>query len=305
MSAMDKQQEQLEALTARLEQGVQELYSSERYTQYLRTMSKFYQYSANNVLLICMQRPDATAVASYTAWKRDFGRQVNRGEHGIQILCPVPRHYETEKRDPKTHQPLLDVNGDPVRERREIIFFKIGYVYDVSQTSGKELPSLVKPLEGTVEEYSNIMAVLREVAPVPIGFEVISGAANGYYHTQEHRIAIREGMSQPQTIKTAVHELAHSLLDAEVVRDAPQPDRRTREVRAESVAFCVCSHLGIDTSEYSFGYVAGWSSGRDVRELTAELELIRKTSGDIIQKIDERLQIRQPERERPPRARHR
>ncbi|MCC8121050.1 MAG: ssDNA-binding domain-containing protein, partial [Oscillospiraceae bacterium] len=226
---MDKQQEQLEALTAQLEQGVRELYSSERYAQYLRAMSKFYQYSSNNVLLINMQCPDATAVASYTTWKNDFGRYINRGEHGIRILCPVRRYRDMEKQDPLTHQPVLDTDGKPILERKEVIFFRVGYVYDISQTSGKELPRIARPLEGTVKKYSLILEALREVAPVPIGFEAIPGATNGYYHTAEHRIAIRQGMSQSQTVKTAIHEITHSLLDAEAVRAASRLDGRTRE----------------------------------------------------------------------------
>ncbi len=296
MNSDNKRKQQLDEITTKLEQGVKDVFSSEKYQEYLRVMSKFYQYSANNTLLIYMQRPDATRVGSYTFWQ-SMGRQVNKGEHGIQILCPAPYKYEKVKTDPITKQPVLDADGNPVIETAPFIRYKVGYTYDISQTSGKELPEIVHELSGSVEEYPLLMDAIQEISPVPIKFENIPSSAKGYYNFEENRIAIQEGMSQEQTIKTAIHEVAHSLLDNKESQAAQeQPvDRHSQEVRAESISFCVCSRLGIDTSDYSFGYVTSWSKDKSIKELTACMDTIRTTAGQIIDRITQRLQEIAPE----------
>ncbi len=297
MNSDNKRKQQLDEITTKLEQGVKDVFSSTKYQEYLRVMSKFYQYSANNTLLIYMQRPDATRVGSYTFWK-SMGRQVNKGEHGIQILCPAPYKYEKVKTDPITKQSVLDADGNPVIETAFFIRYKVGYTYDISQTSGKELPEIVHELSGSVEEYKLLMEAIQETSPVPITFENIPSSAKGYYNYEENRIAIQEGMSQEQTIKTAIHEVAHSLLDnkeAQAAKEQPV-DRHDQEIRAESIAFCVCSRLGIDTSDYSFGYVASWSKDKSVKELTAYMDTIRTTAGQIIDHITQRLQEIAPEK---------
>lgn len=261
----------VEDITNKLEEGVKELFESEKYTKYLETMAKFYNYSANNCLLIALQCPSASYVAGYEAWKTKFKRQVRKGEKAIRILAPIPHKKEIE-----------DENG----EKKEIKWttFRAVSVFDIQQTDGEELPKLCETLKGCVEKYSDIMEKLQTVSPVPMGFEDIPGTANGYFHSKENRIAIQEGMSEEQTLKTAVHEIAHSLLHCEEGEEK-EADRRTKEVQAESVAYTVLKALGIDTSEYSFGYVAGWSSGKDVKELSKSLEVIRKTASEILTKL--------------------
>ncbi len=295
----EKPAEKLKEITDRLEQGITELFDSERYKEYLRVMSKFHNYSFNNTLLIAMQKPDASLIAGFTAWKNQFQRNVKKGEKGIKIIAPSPFKIkqETEKIDPQTQKPVIGRDGKPVTEEKEITIpaYKVVSVFDVSQTEGRELPNIaVDALTGDVEQYSDFFAALEKTSPVPIGFEKIEGGAHGYYHLEDKRIALDEGMSELQTLKTAIHEIAHAKLhdiDLNAPKDEQQPrvDRRTREVEAESVAYTVCQHYGLDTSDYSFGYVAGWSSGRELAELKNSLETIRSAAADIINSINEHI----------------
>ena len=292
----EKPAEKLKEITDRLEKGITELFDSERYKEYLRVMSKFHNYSFNNTLLIAMQKPDASLIAGFNSWKNQFQRNVKKGEKGIKIIAPSPFKIkqETEKIDPQTQKPVIGRDGKPVTEEKEITIpaYKVVSVFDVSQTEGKELPDIaVDALTGDVEQYSDFFAALEKTSPVPIGFEKIEGGAHGYYHLEDKRIALDEGMSELQTLKTAIHEIAHAKLhdiDLNAPKDEQQPrvDRRTREVEAESVAYTVCQHYGLDTSDYSFGYVAGWSSGRELAELKSSLETIRSAAADIINSID-------------------
>ena len=303
----EKPAEKLKEITDRLEQGIKELFDSERYKEYLRVMSKFHNYSFNNTLLIAMQKPDASLIAGFNAWKNNFKRNVMKGEKGIKILAPSPFKIkqEMEKIDPATQKPVIGADGKPVTEEKEITIpaFKVVAVFDVSQTEGKEIPNLaVDMLTGDVERFKDVFAALEKTSPVPIGFEKIEGGAHGYYHLEEKRIAIDEGMSELQTLKTAIHEIAHAKLhdidlNASVTEQTDRPDRRTREVQAESVAYAVCQHYGLDTSDYSFGYVAGWSSGRELDELKSSLETIRSAAAEIINSIDGYLKDLQQEQE--------
>ena len=304
----EKPADKLKEITDRLEQGIKELFDCDRYKEYLRVMSKFHNYSFNNTLLIAMQKPDASLVAGFQSWKNNFKRNVVKGEKGIKILAPSPFKIkqEMEKIDPATQKPVIGADGKPVKEEKEITIpaFKVVSVFDVSQTEGKELPDIaVDMLTGDVERFKDVFAALEKTSPVPIGFEKIEGNSHGYYHLEEKRIAIDEGMSELQTIKTAIHEIAHAKLhdidpNAPKEEQADRPDRRTREVQAESVAYAVCQHYGLDTSDYSFGYVAGWSSGRELDELKSSLETIRSTAAEIINSIDEHLQEIQKERDK-------
>ena len=292
----EKPAEKLKEITDRLEQGISELFESDRYREYLSIMSRFHNYSFNNTVLIAMQKPDASLIAGFNAWKNDFGRNVKRGEKGIRIIAPSPFKVkkEMEKIDPKTQRPVIGRDGKPVTEEKEITIpaFKVVSVFDVSQTEGRELPNLaVDALTGNVEKYKDFFAALEKTSPVPVGFEKIEGGAHGYYHLEEQRIALNEGESQLQSLKTLIHEIAHAKLhsiDLNIPLDEQpnRPDRRTREVEAESIAYTVCQHYGLDTSDYSFGYVAGWSSGKELTELKNSLETIRSTAAEIIGNID-------------------
>ena len=296
--------ERMKEITDRLETGIQELFESERYKAYLTTMSKFHSYSFNNTLLIAMQ--GGQLVAGYNKWRDDFHRNVKKGEKAIKILAPAPfkAKKEVQKLDAQG-RPVMGKDGKPVTEVQEIQVpaFKIVSVFDVSQTEGEPLPSIgVEELTGSVERYGEFFKALEQTSPVPIGFEDIPGGSHGYYHLTEKRIAIQEGMSELQTLKTAIHELAHSKLhaidpEAPAIEQADRPDSRTREVQAESVAYAVCQHYGLDTSDYSFGYVAGWSSGKDLKELKASLETIRATAHELITTIDGHLAQLQKERQ--------
>ena len=299
--AENRNAQQVREITEKLEQGIKELFESERFKEYLTTMSKFYNYSFNNTLLIAMQKPDATLIAGYTAWQRNFDRQVMKGEKGIKIFAPAPYKVkeEREKLDPVTQKPILDKDGKPVTETVEVTrpAFKVVSVFDVSQTDGKELPDIaVDELTGSVENYAAFFDALKELSPVPIAFENITDGAKGYFSPVENRIAIQEGMSEIQTIKTAIHEIAHAKLHAvtpgEKVAPEDKKDRRTKEVEAESVAYTVCQRYGIETSDYSFGYIAGWSSDKETKELKGSLETIRKTAAEMITGIDEKLKER-------------
>lgn len=305
MADAKTEKQKVQEITEKLEQGIKELFESEKYKTYLNTMSKFHNYSFNNTMLIAMQKPDATLVAGFKAWQKNFDRHVKKGEKGIRILAPAPYKIkeEQEKLDPVTGEIMLDKNGMPITEEVEIKIpaFRVVPVFDVSQTDGKELPDIgVNELSGSVEDYEDFMQALTEVSPVPITYEDIEGEAKGYFHTTDHRIAIQEGMSQSQTVKTAIHEVAHAKLhDRELNQDIDkvlEKDRNTKEVEAESVAYTVCQHFGIDTSDYSFGYIAGWSSDRDMKELKSSLDTIRKTASELITGIEDRLAELQKDR---------
>ena len=298
--AENKNAQQVREITDKLEQGIKELFESERFKEYLRTMSKFYNYSFNNTLLIAMQKPEATYVAGYTSWQRNFDRQVMKGEKGIKILAPAPYKVqeEREKIDPATQKPVIGADGKAVTETVEVLrpAFKVVSVFDVSQTDGKELPDIiVDELKGTVENYEAFFDALKQESPVPVSFEDIPGGAKGFFSPVESRIAIQEGMSEIQTVKTAIHEIAHAKLHAvnpdEKTAPEDKKDRHTKEVEAESVAYTVCQRYGIETSDYSFGYIAGWSSGKETKELKSSLDTIRKTAAEMIEGIDAKLKV--------------
>ena len=296
--------DRMKEITDRLETGIQELFESERYKAYLTSMAKFHSYSFNNTLLIAMQ--GGQLVAGYNKWRDEFHRHVKKDEKGIKILAPAP--YKVKKEVPKLDeqgQPVMDKDGNPVTEKKEIQVpaFKIVSVFDVSQTEGEPLPSIgVDELAGSVEQYEDFFKALEQTSPVPMAFEDIPGGSHGYYHLTEKRIAIQENMSELQTLKTAIHEIAHAKLHAidpetPVTEQADRPDSRTREVQAESVAYAVCQHYELGTSDYSFGYVAGWSSGKDLKELRASLETIRATAHELITTIDGHLAELQQQRQ--------
>ena len=290
------EKQKVKEITDRLEEGLKELFEGEKYKSYLNTMSKFHNYSANNIQLIEMQCPGATYVAGYKAWQKNFERHVNKGERGIRILAPSPYKIkeEQEKIDPVTNEPVLDRDGMPVMEEVEIKIpaFRVVTVFDYSQTDGKELPGLgVSELHGNVERYRDFMEALARVSPVPIRYEGMEGDRKGYFIDLNHPIAIKEGMGEVQTAKTGVHEVAHAKLHGKEVEQETgiAKDRETKEVEAESIAYTVCQHFGIDTSDYSFGYIVGWSSGKEMPELKSSLDTIRRTSSELIKGIEAQL----------------
>lgn len=293
------QEEKIKNITEKLEKGIKELFESDRYTTFLKVMSKFHNYSFNNSLLIAMQCPEATMVAGYTSWKRNFHRNVNKGEKGIKILAPCPYkiNKEVDKIDPLTQKTMVDKDGNVVKERVQVTIpaYKVTTVFDISQTSGKEIPRISTELQGDVNGYKNFFEAICKVSHVPIEFEKMRNNSNGYYHLTDKKIAIREGMSQMQTVKTALHELSHAKLhDKNVgIEKDNLPDVRTKEVEAESVAYTVCQHYGIDTSDYSFGYIVGWSSGKKLEELKSSMNIIRTTASEIIKGIDKEISFMQ------------
>lgn len=278
--AVDRKQ-QMKEITERLEQGVKDIFTSEMYTTYLRTMAKFHNYSFNNTLLIAMQRPDATLVAGFNAWKNKFNRYVKKGEKGIQIIAPAPikEVEEREKIDKDTGLTVLNENGEPEMERVEYVVprFRVTTVFDVSQTDGEPIPSLeVNELTASVKDYALLTAAIEQVSPVPMRFDEIEGDAKGYYSDADKEICIQVGMGESQTIKTMIHEVAHAMLhNSDLMKQrGEEKDRLTKETEAESIAFTVCSALGIDTSDYSFPYVASWASGKEMKELNSELNYV-------------------------------
>lgn len=303
--------EAVKEITEKLEHGLEELFDSKKFKEYLNAMSKFYRYSFNNSLLIAMQKPDATLVASYRSWQKNFNRNVNKGEKGIRILAPTPYKIKEEREviNPLSGLPLLDEKGEVQMEEVEVSLagFKVAYVFDVSQTSGEPLPEIgAEELLQSVDDYRIFMEALQNVAPVPVEMQEVDGGAKGYFSPVGQKNVIQSGMSESQTVKTAVHEMAHSLLhDTEHERLAgvdatKKKDRNTKEVEAEAVAYTVCQHFGIDTSDYSFGYVAGWSSGREMTELKKSMETIQKTAAELIERIEENIQKIRKEREVSP-----
>ena len=298
--------ERLQQITAGIEQGIKELFESEKYMRYLSVMSRFHRYSVNNTMLIYMQKPDATLVAGYNKWKNQFERHVKKGEHGITIIAPTPykKKIEEMKRDPDTHAPILDADGKAVMEEKEIEIpmFRPVKVFDVSQTDGKPLPELASSLSGNVQNYEAFMEALRRSAPVPLSVEPMAANMDGYFSPDQQRIAIRAGMSEVQTVSAAVHEIAHSKLhnyakaqeEAARAGDKEPPkkkDRNTEEVEAESISYAVCQYYGIQTGENSFGYIANWSQGKELPELRASLETINKAAGELIADIDRHYKV--------------
>ena len=304
MAENNTEKQRVQELTDKLEQGLQDLFNSDSYRNYLSTMSKFHNYSFNNTLLIAMQKPDATLVAGYKAWQKNFERHVNKGGKAIRILAPAPYKIkeERDKIDPVTQELLLDKDGNPQKEEVEITIpaFRAVSVFDVAQTDGKPIPELAaKELLSDVEGYQDMIHAVEAISPVPIELEEIAGDSKGYYDREAKRIAVQENMSESQTLKTMIHEAAHSKLHSKEVEQDEQmrKDRNTKEVEAESIAYTVCQHFGVDTSDYSFGYIAGWSSGRDTKELRASMDTIRRTASELITGIEEQLQELQRNRE--------
>lgn len=281
--------ERLKDITDSIERGIQELFQSDKYAAYLRTMSRFHKYSVNNQMLIYMQKPDATLVAGFNKWKDRFERNVMKGEKGIKIIAPTPfkKKIEEQKLDPDTKLPMLDADGKVVMEEKEIKIpmFKAVTVFDVSQTQGKPLPQLASDLQGNVQNYEVFMEALRRASPVPIDIKPIRDGSDGFFSLDNQSITIREGMSEVQTVSAVVHEIAHSKLHNNV-GDEQQKDRNTEEVEAESISFAVCAYYGISTGENSFGYIATWSKGKELKELRESLETINKTSSELITDID-------------------
>lgn len=283
-------EERMSQIQEKLEAGVREIFESGKYEDYIATMSKFPHYSINNCILIVSQCPEATHVCGYKKWQTDFNRVVNRNEHGIMIIAPITYKADVEEPvyDAESH-PVVDANGKQVTETvtREFQGFRPAYVFDVSQTSGEPLPTLANMLNGSVEDFEQMRDVLIAISPVPISFEEISGGANGYYSPASQCIVVKADMSQLQTIKTMIHEIAHATLGHGGKED--KWDRETKEVQAESVAFWVAQMMGLDTSDYSFGYISGWSKDREVTELKENLDLIKTTADKITSDLEKEL----------------
>ena len=305
MAEKQSNKDRIKEITAGIEQGIKELFESDRYRKYLTTMSRFHKYSLNNVMLIHSQRPDATLVAGFNKWKNSFGRHVKKGEKGIQILAPTPYKIkvEKEKLDPDTKLPMIDENGDPVTEEKEISIpmFKVVSVFDVSQTEGKPLPQLAYSLSGAVEHYDEFMEALKRTSTVPIKVEHTEKNVDGFFDLTNQSITIQAGMSEIQTVCAVIHEIAHSRLhnydhmteladDGETLLAPAEKDRHTEEVEAESISYAVCQYFGIETSDNSFGYIASWSQGKELKELRASLETINRTSSELISGIEKHFQ---------------
>ena len=301
MAEKKSNREKLKEITASIEQGIQDLFQSDKYAEYLRTMSRFHSYSVRNTILIHMQRPDATAVAGFNAWKKKFQRNVKKGEKGITILAPTPfkKKIEEKKLDPVTKSPMLDHDGNVIMEEKEveIPLFRPVKVFDVSQTEGKPLPQLSSPLTGEVQNYEIFMEALRRTSPVPIAINPIrEEGVDGFLDLDARDITVKEGMGQMQTVRTTIHEIAHAVLHlkeqnrlsatAGTEQETKSKDRNTKEVEAESVSYAVCQYFGLQTGEYSFGYIAGWSSEKSLPELKASLETIGRTANQLINDID-------------------
>ena len=295
IESRDKRADELHQITDKLEKGVKDVFQSDKYKQFLNVMAKFPRYSVNNTMLIMMQRPDAQLCQSFTGWKQ-MGRYVKKGEKGISILAPAPYKIEREqtKLDEKGRL-VFDADGEPVKEKVEVTIraFKVVKTFDLSQTDGKELPTIgPSELVGNIEGYPKLLQALQEISPVPVSFELIDGDAKGFYHLEDKKIVVQDGMSEVQTIKTLLHEMAHQKLhDKDNVPEAKDISRNGKEVEAESVAYVVCQHYGINTSDYSFSYVAGWSEGKETPELKASLDKIRQTASEFIYQIDQKMEV--------------
>lgn len=298
---LTSRKEKLNAIMKKLEDGVKDLFTSDHYQNYLRTMGQFHHYSFNNTLLIALQKPDATLVAGYGAWQNKFHRQVRKGERGITVIAPVPVKVREEETQNPTPDDPTSGKGKTEDEKEKIhMYFRPVTVFDISQTEGEPLPSIgVEELTGNAEGYQSFMTAMNALSPVSIRFDQIEGGAKGYYHTAHKEIVIKRDMSESQTMKTCVHEVSHAILhDRDHMKaEGMQKDSRTKEVEAESVAFAVCAHFMLDTSDYSFPYIAGWSSSVDMKELKASMDTIRKTAGEIIESVEAELekQVEKPE----------
>jgi len=304
--------ERLKALTDKLENGITDIFKGGKYAEYLTFMSKLHRYSFGNIILIFMQRPDASCVAGYNDWKNKFDRQVKAKERGIQILAPCyyKKWKKQKKIDPQTQHTIIGADGQPEMEwvKVQVVRYKIVNVFDVSQTEGKELPTLVaSELSGNVAEYDRIITALKALSPMPVTFEKFPREAKGYCNYLEQRIVVQPDMSQTQTVKTLIHEIAHAKLHAQYfMNEENGPSRSEREVEAESVAYVVCQHLGIETSDYSFGYVASWSQDKDMTALKESLDLIRNTAAEIIDGVEGREKEQAPpQRKKQPHRPHR
>jgi antirestriction protein ArdC len=294
-AAAEARKAEMEEITSKLEKGVKDIFDGANYQQYLNFCAKLPRYSVNNQILIMMQKPDATMCQSFTNWK-EVNRHVRKGEKGIRILAPAP--YKMQKEQEKVDasgKTILDKDGEPVKETVEVTInaFKPVSTFDVSQTEGEPIPSPgVDELTGSVEGYETLLAAIKEVVPVPISFEQIDSGAKGFYHLEENRIVVQEGMSEAQTVKTLLHEASHQALHSKEAMDSAgeKKSKNQKETEAESVAYVVCQHYGIDTSDYSFPYVATWSADKEVPELKASLDTIRRTASELIVKIDEKVQ---------------
>jgi len=294
-AAAEARKAEMEEITSKLEKGVKDIFDGANYQQYLNFCAKLPRYSVNNQILIMMQKPDATMCQSFTNWK-EVNRHVRKGEKGIRILAPAP--YKMQKEQEKVDasgKTVLDKDGEPVKETVEVTInaFKPVSTFDVSQTEGEPIPTPgVDELTGSVEGYETLLAAIKEVVPVPISFEQINSGAKGFYHLEENRIVVQEGMSEAQTVKTLLHEASHQALHSKEAMDSAgeKKSKNQKETEAESVAYVVCQHYGIDTSDYSFPYVATWSADKEVPELKASLDTIRRTASELIVKIDEKVQ---------------
>ena len=296
----DEKREQIKEITDKLDAELKSFVDSDKFKSYLKTMSKFHNYSFNNTILIAMQKPDASLVAGFRAWETNFNRHVKKGEKGIKILAPAPfkKNIEQEKVDPDTKMPIYDADGNVKKEVVQITVpsYKVATVFDVSSTEGEPLPQIgVDELTGNVEGYKDLIVAIKNIAPVPVEMAALDSGAKGYFSPSEQKIVINEGMSELQTLKTLIHETAHSLLHdkdgskIEGLDDTEKKTRNSKEVEAESVAYTVCEYFGIDTSDYSFGYIAGWVSTLELMELKESMETIRKTASHVISGIEDKL----------------
>lgn len=288
----ESQKDKVKEITEKLHQGIKDLFESDKYKNYLKTLSKFTNYSFNNTILIALQRPDATCVAGFRAWENKFDRHVKKGSKGIQIIEPAPYKRTVQEVVKDEHgKPVLDSAGKEVTRDLEKTMqgFKVGYVFAYEDTEGTPLPEVVNILDKEVKDYDLMMDVLKKISPVPIVFEEINSAANGFYHLETRDIHIDSRLPQLQALKTTIHEIAHSILHDKIVGEDIEANRFEREVCAESVAYTVANYLGLDTSDYSFGYIGGWSKGRELKELQQKMELIRKTANSIISDIEKEL----------------
>lgn len=292
MSKQEEVKERVKALLNQLEDGIKGLFESEKYKEYLNVMSRFHNYSCNNLMLIYMQYPQATNIAGYESWKRSFNRHVKKGEKAIKIIAPefIKREVEVTKKDSQGNV-IYDDNGKPVKDKKmqEYISYRITNVFDVSQTEGEELPTLTHRLNSDVKDFDTLVKAIEDVSPVPIYLKSYEGKSNGYYDSEKKEIHVQPDMSEAQIIKTMLHEVAHSILHDKESGECKAEDKETKEVQAESIAYCVANYLDIDTSDYSFGYVAGWSKGKELSELKNSLNIINKTASKLINDLDYRL----------------
>lgn len=291
-SKQEEVKERVNALLSQLENGIKEMFESDGYKEYLNVMSRFHNYSYNNLALIYMQYPEATNIAGFESWKRSFHRYVKKGEKAIKIIAPefIKREVEVTKKDSQGNV-IYDESGKPVKDKKiqEYISYRITNVFDVSQTEGEELPSITHKLNSDVADFDAIVKAIEDVSPVPIYLKSYEGKSNGYYDSEKKEIHVQPDMSEAQIIKTMLHEVAHSILHDKELGECKTEDKETKEVQAESIAYCVSNYLDIDTSDYSFGYVAGWSKGKELSELKSSLNIINKTASKLINDLDYKL----------------